>query len=692
MCFLRARAGEQLVDRLAQAGEDVGAAARGDARDVAQDALAVGGALQAHDRARRAVEHDHRDLVGGRQRLGGGARGLLRQVHLGARHRARLVDHQRQRQRRLLAAVGDVEPDRQHRLEARRHVAARAEALGAARDQQAAALRDEALQRGQRRIGQQRARDVGERDQIVAAEVEVAGQAAGGAHVGGDVLGASARANEPAAPALPSRTEDARIVLGRDRQHALVVLGVAIAPSRMTRRVQRGGPGLGDAHVNAAVVAPGASASVCSGSSMTTCGSPAPSRRTRASVARSASRWTSTRNGARARTSSGASGRRRRRRRLVGGRGERVQRRAAIAQTLGGRTRIAARRDAVRDQQEARDRGGVDQARAEPDREGEIGRGAGRRREAGDRRRGASSQRDLLGARGEADHARRRVAPASAARGRARRPPRRANASAPSETLSETSTSTTAETARAGRRSVGPASAARDAGEHQRAQQRLQRAAGGRKVRERRRRDRESSGAASSSEQPERVLEGERAVAAPRARSRRPPAVVADPLDHAARTRAAARARPGGRRRATPADRAAPACVRPAPAPRPASCRTRARRPGWRRRLRSPTRWKPTCAIAISGRSSRGRALAPVSRAGGASTAASASRPAPRRARWRSAAGTRAASAGRSAAGRSWWRRCAGPGARARSAAARRTIRRPRRRRAPAPAGAPRRC
>ncbi len=50
MCFLRARAGQQLVDRLAQARQDVGAAAGGDARDVAQDALAVGGALQAHHR------------------------------------------------------------------------------------------------------------------------------------------------------------------------------------------------------------------------------------------------------------------------------------------------------------------------------------------------------------------------------------------------------------------------------------------------------------------------------------------------------------------------------------------------------------------------------------------------------------------------------------------------------------------
>ena len=90
------------------------------------------------------VEHDHRDLVGGRQRLGGGARRLLGQLHLGAGHRARPVDHQRQRQRRLLAPVRDVEPDGQHRFQARRHVAAGAEALRPARDQQPAALADEA--------------------------------------------------------------------------------------------------------------------------------------------------------------------------------------------------------------------------------------------------------------------------------------------------------------------------------------------------------------------------------------------------------------------------------------------------------------------------------------------------------------------------------------------------------------------
>jgi hypothetical protein len=84
MCFLARARGQQLVDRLAQARQDVGAAAGGDARDVAQDALPVGGALQAHHRVGGAVEHDHRRSGRRRQRLGGGAGCLLGQLHLGA--------------------------------------------------------------------------------------------------------------------------------------------------------------------------------------------------------------------------------------------------------------------------------------------------------------------------------------------------------------------------------------------------------------------------------------------------------------------------------------------------------------------------------------------------------------------------------------------------------------------------------
>ena len=110
---------QQLVDRLAQPGQDVGAAAGLDAADVVGDPLPVRRALQLDDRLRLAVEHDDRDLIGRRQRLGGGARGLLGEVQLLAGHRSRLVDHQRQRQRGLFLALGDVEAQRQQRRQAR---------------------------------------------------------------------------------------------------------------------------------------------------------------------------------------------------------------------------------------------------------------------------------------------------------------------------------------------------------------------------------------------------------------------------------------------------------------------------------------------------------------------------------------------------------------------------------------------
>ena len=197
-----------------------------------------------------AVEDDHRDLVGGRQRLGGGARRLLGQVHLGAGHRARLVDDQRQRQRRLLAPLGDVEAHGQHRLEARRHVAARAEALRAARDQQPAALRARSCPaRASVGSGSSGARHVGQHDQIVAAEVEVARQAAGGADVGGDVLGGRARARTS-----PTRRACLR-GRGRGGSRSVAIAstpssfsGWRSPPDAVRAHVQRRGPGLGDAH------------------------------------------------------------------------------------------------------------------------------------------------------------------------------------------------------------------------------------------------------------------------------------------------------------------------------------------------------------------------------------------------------------------------------------------------------------
>ena len=171
-----------------------------------------GGALQPDHRRRLAVEHDDRDLVGRGQRLGGGARRLLGQLHLGARHRARPVDHQRQRQRRLLAPVGDVEPHGQHRLQARRHVAAGTEALRAARDQQAAALRGRsrpappASGRAARRAARRPARpDRSGRSRSRAPAPRAARTSAAMCSA------ASARANDPARPpaSLPGRARAA---------------------------------------------------------------------------------------------------------------------------------------------------------------------------------------------------------------------------------------------------------------------------------------------------------------------------------------------------------------------------------------------------------------------------------------------------------------------------------------------------
>ena len=198
---------QQLVDRLAQARQDVGAAAGGDARDVAQDALPVGGALQAHDR--RAPRCRTRRPRSGRRAAAprrwrapppwsGPSWAPAIEPDLSMTSASASVASSRR--------VGDVEPDRQHRFQARRHVAARAEALRAAGDQQPAALAHEAVQRRQRRIGQRGARHVGQRDEIVAAEVGVARPAPRAARTSAAMCSAaSARANEPDAPALPSR-------------------------------------------------------------------------------------------------------------------------------------------------------------------------------------------------------------------------------------------------------------------------------------------------------------------------------------------------------------------------------------------------------------------------------------------------------------------------------------------------------
>src|SRR6185436_13277997 len=379
-----------------------------DARDVAQDALPVGGPLQAHDRVGRAVEHDDGDLIGGRQRLGGGARGLLGEVHLGTGHRPRLVDDQRQRQRRLLAAFGNVEANGKHLFKARRHVTAGAEALRAARDQQPAAAAHEAVQRRQRRFGQLRARYVGQRDQIVTAEVEVAGQAAGGPYVRGNVFGGERARERSGGAAVAFQDQDTRIVLGRDREDALVVLGMAIAAGGGRADVQRRGAGFVDAHgerrggrswrerqrlfglVDDDVWV-------------------ARAVQTHARLAGAVGEQVNV--DAEGRAGPDVVGRGQAGDRdvaaFVGGQREREQGQAAIAQPFACRDQIAARRNAVADEQQARDGGPVDQTGAEADRQGQIGgRAVGR----GQARERAILRVDLLGARRELDHAWRRIA------------------------------------------------------------------------------------------------------------------------------------------------------------------------------------------------------------------------------------------------------------------------------------------
>ena len=111
-----------------------------------------------------AVEDGDGDQVGRRQHLDGGARGLLRELHLGAGHRARAIDDERERQRRLVLALRQIEQHRQQRLEARALPAARAEGVGAAGDEQAAAVAHEAVEgrelarRRRRRAARRRAR------------------------------------------------------------------------------------------------------------------------------------------------------------------------------------------------------------------------------------------------------------------------------------------------------------------------------------------------------------------------------------------------------------------------------------------------------------------------------------------------------------------------------------------------------
>ena len=235
--------------------------------------------------------------------------------------------------------------------------------------------------------------------------------------------------------------------------------------------------------------------------------------------------------------------------------------------------------------------------------------------------RGVDAGADLLGARGEADHARRRIAALGGGAGRASATAWLANASAPSETLSETSTSATAETARAGRRSVGAGQ--RDGDARPAPACAASPAARAGRARSRRATRRATSKSAGSGEQgsSQRGCSNASWCAAPNSALTSSTGGGSSPIRRAAAPAPArAPARRPGRRRARRADRAAPACVRRARAPARASVSDSRASPRLAATTTSPIRWKPTWAIATSGRSSRGRALAPVSSAGGAST------------------------------------------------------------------------
>ena len=250
MCFLRARAGSSSSTASRRPDRMLVPPLARDARDVAQDALPVGGALQAHDRAGAALSNTITAIWS----AGGSASAVARAASLVSSILGPAIEPDRSMTSASASvassrALGDVEADGQHRLEARRHVAAGAEALRAARDQQPAALAHEAVQRGQRRLGQQRraARRRARPDRSGRSRRRAAGRARR-ARRRRCARRPSARANEPDAPGVAFEAEDARIALGRDRQHALVVLGVAVAAGRGRADVQRRGARLGDAH------------------------------------------------------------------------------------------------------------------------------------------------------------------------------------------------------------------------------------------------------------------------------------------------------------------------------------------------------------------------------------------------------------------------------------------------------------
>ncbi len=420
MLLARARR-QQLVDGFAQPRQDVRAAAGLDAADVAQDARAVGGALQPHDRRGLAVEDDDGDEVRRRHHLGGGARGLLGQLHLGAAHRSGFVDDQRQRQGGFVFLLGQVEAHGQDCFEAAAAVVAGAEAPGAAGDQQPAARAHEGVERGHALVAELGARDVGEDDEVVAIELGARRQLVGGAHVDGDVLAAEgARERGVAAGAAAFDEQHTRLALGGDGEDAGVVLGVGVVG------------GADDAHAEAA------------GARLLDAGGPADGGhagrdgdgllgvgRAGLAVALQAQARLAGAVGEQAHGQLEGSVRAD----LVGGaeavdgdvaltaraaQGVHVDAHAARGGTLGGGQRVAVGGLSVGDHQEARDAGRIEEALAEAHGEREVGGGAAGRVEARDgvARWLAGGGRDLGGCRAEAHDAHRDRAAQHGGRGR----------------------------------------------------------------------------------------------------------------------------------------------------------------------------------------------------------------------------------------------------------------------------------
>ncbi len=171
-------------DRLGQPGEDVGLALGVDAGDLRFNVTDVRQRRGADDPVGVLVEGDDAELVALGQRRNGAQDRLLADVDLGHAadrdavvavggvavtgvHRARLVDHDHQRDVRLALSIAHVHVDRQRFLEWRALVAAGAvRARAADHHQPTAQVASENLQRDHPLSAQPRGGDVGQHDRV----------------------------------------------------------------------------------------------------------------------------------------------------------------------------------------------------------------------------------------------------------------------------------------------------------------------------------------------------------------------------------------------------------------------------------------------------------------------------------------------------------------------------------------------